>query len=419
MEKLVVGMDIQTEYVEACYFDADMEDVVEVAEVSSGEMKRVSNDLFFSVEENCWYCGVKAQELYMIKPGQMYSDIYDNLDSNSIIIAGGREYIYMDLFCILIRLQLEQLFGEEIGKLSKLVISSPMADIVLNKAVGRLARFLKLDKEQVELISPMLGRLFYIFSQDSSVWSYGAAVFHYDESLILERIQVLRYQNPMKITISTETFDSMPPVDASNSEKDNAFHEVVREAFFGRSKAVSGVYLVGRGFLNNWLDNSLDNLCRGRRVFMGQNMCAKGACYAAASGSAAISPKGDVYVNATGMIQYDIGIKVIYQGREQIAPIALGGREWFATTGSVTIFLDDTNRIEIDMYHRGTNELVKEVIEIKGLPNRPPKTTKLTITVRYLDERRGEICIRDKGFGTMYPTTGKMYIKEFLLPEER
>lgn len=419
MEKLVVGMDIQTEYVEACFFDADTEDAVEVVEASSGEMKRVSNDLFFSVEENCWYCGVKAQEMYMVKPGQMFSDIYDKLGSDSIIVAGGREYNYMDLFCVLVRLQLEQLFGEETGKLSKLVISSPMADTVLNKAVGRLARFLKLDKEQVELISPALGRLFYIFSQDSSVWSYGAGIFHYDEKLILERIQVLRYQNPMKITISKESFDAMPPIDASNTEKDNAFREVVREAFFGRSKAVSGVYLVGKGFQNNWLDNSLDYLCRGRRVFMGQNMCAKGACYAAASGSAAISPKGNVYVNAAGMIQYDIGIKVIYQGREQIAPIALGGREWFATTGSATIFLDDTNRLEIDMYHRGTNELVKEVIEIKGLPNRPPKTTKLKITVRYLDERRGEICIRDKGFGTMYPTTGKMYIKEFLLPEER
>ena len=38
MEKLVVGMDIQTEYAEACYFDADTEDVVEVMEASSGEM---------------------------------------------------------------------------------------------------------------------------------------------------------------------------------------------------------------------------------------------------------------------------------------------------------------------------------------------------------------------------------------------
>ena len=77
MEKLVVGMDIQTEYAEACYFDADTEDVVEVMEASSGEMKRVSNDLFFSTEENCWYCGVKAQEMYMIKPWQLFSDIFN------------------------------------------------------------------------------------------------------------------------------------------------------------------------------------------------------------------------------------------------------------------------------------------------------------------------------------------------------
>ena len=96
--------------------------------------------------------------------------------------------------------------------------------------------------------------------------------------------------------------------------------------------------------------------------------------------------------------------------------IALGEQEWFALTGSACIFLDDTNRIEIDMYHRGTNEMVKEIIEIKGLPKRPPKTTKLKISVRYLDAKRGEICIEDKGFGALYPTTGKMYVKEFQLP---
>lgn len=418
MKKFVAGMDLQIEYAQFCYYDEEQGDAVSVSRHAEEEAYMCSNDLFFQTENKTWYCGETAQELYMTKLGQYYPDILKHLGDYSVIIVDGQEYDYMDLFCILIKLQLEQCFGAEAAGISKLVISSPMANSILLKAVQRLTKFLKLAKEQIELVSPVVATLFYVFRQDSSVWNNGVALFHYDtKEMMLERMRVQRYQKPMKITITKERL-SMPAWNAAPEEKDAAFKDLCKTLFAGRTNNVSGVYLLGEGFSDNWLNQSADVLCRGRRVFVGQNLCAKGACYAAFSGSAAISQDGSVYVKAPGMIHYDIGVKVLYQGREQIAPIVLGEREWFNIEGSASIFLDDTNRIEIDMYHRGRNELIQEVIEIKGLPKRPPKTTKLQISVRYLDEMRGEICIRDKGFGTMYPTTGKVYRKEFVLPEE-
>ncbi|MDD5950207.1 MAG: DUF5716 family protein [Lachnospiraceae bacterium] len=419
MKNWMIGMDLQMEYAQFCYFDEENKDAVCLSEEEGEEATRYENNLFFLTEDKSWHCAAQAQELYMTKPGQYYTDILKRLEDRSVIIVDGQEYDYTDLFCILVKLQLEQCFGEDLSGLSKLVISSPMADAHLNRAVHRLAKFLKLEREQVELVSPVISTLFYVFAQDTSVWSNGVALFHYgNQGMQFERIQVQRYQRPMKITVTEETLLDMPAWDAESQEKDEAFKNLCRTVFAGRNNNASGVYLLGDGFSQNWLNASADALCRGRRVFVGQNLNVKGACYAAASGSATISQDGSIYVKAPGMIHYDIGVKVWYQGREQIAPIALGEQEWFNIDGSATIFLDETNRIEIAMYHRGRNELVKEIIEIKGLPKRPPKTTKLEIRVRYLDERRGEICIRDKGFGTMYPTTGKVYRKEFMLPEE-
>ena len=60
-----------------------------------------------------------------------------------------------------------------------------------------------------------------------------------------------------------------------------------------------------------------------------------------------------------------------------------------------------------------TKEMQQEVIEINGLPKRPPKTTKISLEVEMYNETMGAIIIRDEGFGSIYPTTNKIYRKEF------
>jgi hypothetical protein len=416
MKKLIVGMDLQREYASFSYLDEEEKDVVDVKQ--GEDVLHIDNSLFFLNEDQSWHVGEDAMQLYVTRSGVMYDKILEHLGERSVLVIAGQEYDYTDLFCILLKMQLEQAFGS-VTALDKLVISSPAADAVMNHAVHRFSQFLHLDEEQIELVSPTIANLFYIFQQDGNVWNNGVAVLCYDKcGMQLERIGVKRYQRPMHIRVTREKIDEMPPITAEAQDKDQALVQVCKAHLTGRERNVSGVFLVGEGFAQNWLDASAQLLCRGRRVFVCDNLYAKGAGYAAASGSAAISTDDSVYVEAPGMIHYDIGVKVMYEGREQIAPIVLGEREWFNIDGNASIFLDDTNRIEIAMYHRGTRQLEQEVIEIRGLPQRPPKTTKLNIRVRYLDARRGEICIRDKGFGTMYPTTGKVYRKEFELPEE-
>lgn len=419
MEKLIVGVDLQTEYTEYSYWDEEKQDALSVSDSKEQESTQYKNALFYSTKENKWYFGADAQEQYMTQAGQYFEDIIKKLSAPASMVIEGQEYDYKDLFCIMIRSQLEHCFGADLPKLSKMIITSPLADEQMVKLMDRLAKTLGLKNDQIELVSPNIATLFYVFHQDSGIWTNGVAIFQYDEEgMKLQRIGVQRYQRPMRITITNEILERMPESSASNEEKDKEFTAICRSLFVGRNRGASGVYLLGDGFKENWIEQSAQVLCQGRRAFVGQNIHAKGACIAAQSGSAAISQDGSVFVETPGMIHYDIGVKVNYHGEEQIAPIALGEREWFNVDGKATIFLDGTNRIEIVMYHQASREMTKEVIEIKGLPKRPPKTTKLEIRVRYLDAHRGEICIRDKGFGTMYPTTGKVYRKEFILPEE-
>ena len=81
--------------------------------------------------------------------------------------------------------------------------------------------------------------------------------------------------------------------------------------------------------------------------------------------------------------------------------------------GVCNLFLDDTNRVEMVYRDKISKEIIKEIIEVHGLPKRPPKTTKLTLEVELYDEKMGAIIIRDMGFGKIYPTTNKIYRKDF------
>ena len=101
-----------------------------------------------------------------------------------------------------------------------------------------------------------------------------------------------------------------------------------------------------------------------------------------------------------------------------MVPIAEGGKEWFEVRGVISVFLNDTKRIDFLYTNRFTGEKIMETVEVGGLPKRPPRTTKLELTVEFYDKNTGAIVIRDKGFGKLFPTTNKIYRKEFTVVKE-
>ena len=58
--------------------------------------------------------------------------------------------------------------------------------------------------------------------------------------------------------------------------------DIINESF--KNQIISTVFLVGDTFAEGWMKQSVALLCKGRRVFMGNNLFTKGACYAAARG---------------------------------------------------------------------------------------------------------------------------------------
>ena len=98
---------------------------------------------------------------------------------------------------------------------------------------------------------------------------------------------------------------------------------------------------------------------------------------------------------------------------DKFIPIVLGGRQWYNIHGRINIILDDTDKLTIIYRNRQSGEEVREVVKLHGIPKRPNKTSKFSVEVEFDDPHRGAVIIKDVGFGKLFPTTNKIYRKEF------
>ena len=258
--------------------------------------------------------------------------------------------------------------------------------------------------------------LCYIFAQPEPLRNNSVGLFDFGRAgLDFYRIDMTR-KYPLIVTTQHINYH-----DKMNLRRFGRYHEDMDETFADIVKEcteqvfISSVFLTGLGFSENWMKQSATVLCQGRRVFVGQNIYTKGACYRSLGGVYTES-LSRYFIDTEQTVKTNIGINLMDE-KNTFWPIVYGGLEWFNTRGRVVVFLDDTRRIQIVYQDILTEEEYIETIEIYGLPARPPKTTKLSIEVEYYGADKGAIVIRDMGFGNLYPTTNKIYRKEFDISE--
>lgn len=92
------------------------------------------------------------------------------------------------------------------------------------------------------------------------------------------------------------------------------------------------------------MKKTLTYLCAGRRVFLGQNLYANGACLLGIH-SIELMDEGMILMDGADMVYHTVGVVTTEAGKPQYVPITSIGREWYNTHGSVDIILDKSQRV--------------------------------------------------------------------------
>ena len=178
-------------------------------------------------------------------------------------------------------------------------------------------------------------------------------------------------------------------------------------------RRVSSVFLTGEGFETNWYPETLKLMCNGRRVFIGNNLYSKGACYDAFRRQLGRGA-GPIYLDQSKMTDR-ICMKIRRGDREEMFPIVSWGEHWYESDHKYEILLENNDPIELYQNSLATGEEKTITVSLDGLPDRKNYTLRLIVQAVFTDENRCRITFKDAGFGEIFPETDFFTEVDFLL----
>ncbi|MCR5633481.1 MAG: hypothetical protein K6F60_08315 [Eubacterium sp.] len=411
-----IGMDLCSDFTQLSYYNDIKREPESVSQLNNKETYLMPNILFYSTDTEHWYVGGEASEARFSENGTVVDGIFENLSSDEVLTIAGKEYNYKELFKMMVKLHIDSfLYRYEAAEVKKLVISVDDYNPLIFQLLEGLHAELGIDKESVEITSHLDSGLYYIFNQPSELWNNSVALYDYSaDGLNYYRIDISKNKDPKTINVIHEDYTSQMSLSKFGNDTyqmDLDFSKIAE--YEGKKTYISAVFLTGVGFSNKWMKKSTNVLCQGRRVFVGQNIYTKGACYRAVGGEYKAF-YDDFFVETKENVLSDIGITLDDEA-DTFVPIITGGKQWYNTHGKLNVILDDTDSITIIYRDHKTGEEKRETVRIHGLPKRPNKTTKVSLEVEFDSPHEGAVIVRDLGFGKLYPTTNKIYRKEFII----
>ena len=275
------------------------------------------------------------------------------------------------------------------------------------------------DEKTVSFISHEECYAYYAFSQQKQLCTGGVLLMDYGPEKL--KCTVLSKLNGKGTDIiaeeSHEYVDEALQLVITGEEKldtvDNLLTNAAKESIAG--KVISSVYLTGKGFDTVEMPKGLMQLlCTRRKVFAGQNLYVKGACFAAFEEDFSTHFK-DTVLACENRVTSGLEIGIQEHGINKILRLTKAGINWYEASRTFEFIAEDCNEITIDVLPIANMDKYKTVIELTDFPYREGKMTRLQMKIVFKSDNRCTIIIKDKGFGDFARSSGKVVYKDLEL----
>lgn len=109
------------------------------------------------------------------------------------------------------------------------------------------------------------------------------------------------------------------------------------------------------------------------------------------------------------LVLKDIGMEMRVMGAPAYYPLIEAGKNWYECKAGCELILDDTKELTFIVGTFGEKQKKKVVMGLPGLPERPNKTTRLSLSLAYVSQKQCRVTVKDLGFGDMFPSSGKVW----------
>ena len=115
-----------------------------------------------------------------------------------------------------------------------------------------------------------------------------------------------------------------------------------------------------------------------------------------------------VYLGAD-KLKSNIGIRALRCGEDSYYAILDAGTNWYEASFEFDIILEEGNTLELVITPLTGGNVTSRLITLEGLPERPPRTTRLNIQIEMSAVNQAVVTVTDMGFGEIFKSSGKAW----------
>lgn len=407
-DKIIVGYDLGNRYsqISYCTYESDVPETLSV--VAGGESYNIPTALCKRKGVNQWFYGKEAYKHAEEDEGQLITDLLTLARAGEKVMVEEEEFDPVALLTLYMKRSLtllSMISGME--RIGAMMITCENLDGRMVEILNAVVSGLSLKTKEVYFQGHVESFYFYTIHQQAELWNRQVVVCDYNTDYMkIYRMECNRKTTPVVAFVDEEEFPFM-----ACEEQDERFLTILKEVCEGRM--ISSIYLLGEGFKEEWMEESLRYLCRGRRVFQGNNLYSKGACYGMQEKlSASEIGKAHVFLG-NEKLKANIGMKVLRQGEKSYCALLDAGISWFDAFCEIEFYLEGDNSFELIITPLNGRDVKCAKITLDGLQPRSGAASRLYMEIRMSSENKIEIEIEDLGFGEIFPATGLRWIESF------
>lgn len=407
MDGLVIGLDLNDDYTRISCYDEE-------------KSWTIPTVICRKKQEEVWLAGEEAYACTLVGEGVIVDKLLKMVRKDGTSTIGGIRYTGRELLNLFVRKMLEypmKEFGE--NEVDQLVISLQQVDAKMTDTLMYCADFLGIPREKVHVISHMESFVYYVLSQKKDLWTNQVGLFDLsNQRLCYYEMKVQRGLRRNMVQADSENMEEAFNLDILDSPSGSRLADRILCSCGERllsKKLFSSIFLTGKGFdRTDWAGEFMKLVCHRKKVFVEPVLFARGAAYKGADCRQSATSYPYIFI-CEGRLKTEVSMRVVRGQKEGSLVLASYGDNWYESKSTMDFILDDQNEIEFTITPLDSKKKKLVRIPLTGFPKRPPRTTRIQMSLAFLDERTMVTVIRDKGFGELFPASDAVIKQEVTL----
>lgn len=406
-EKVIVGYDLGNKYAQiSCYVTGSEEEIRTLSSVAGSSVYTIPLALSKRQGVNQWFYGSEAIRYAGEEEGILVENLLKLARDGEPVQIDGAPIDPVALLTLFLKRSLgllSQVTNTE--RIGALMITCEELDHRMLEVLTAATEGLHLKTDQICFQSHVESFYYYNLYQPEELWRHKTILCEYgDASIRTYCMECNRHTTPVVAYMEEREFPFPVP------ESDEKMQEIAKKLC--ENQMISSVYLIGEAFSRDWMKESLRYLCKGRRVFQGNNLFSKGACYGMME---RLTPgengKNHVFLGKD-KLKSNIGMKVLRRGEVSYQALLDAGINWYEAKNTMEFYLLEGRAVEIlitSLTGKGNRiaRIVPEELQ-EGI-------IRLRISVEMRDDTHLKVELEDLGFGTFRAATHHIWKEEIEL----